>query len=90
MTTEESNPRITLNLTEGGLLELWLNETGRALLIKELQNLSEKWDHLHFDPEGRGDLRVSKIPYRETDRILDWGKIYLRPDEWDARYFPHS
>ena len=27
--------------------------------------------------------------YRQGDRVLEWGKVYLRPDEWDEKYFPH-
>jgi len=30
-------PRITLNLTADGELEIWLNPEGRDLLVKELQ-----------------------------------------------------
>jgi hypothetical protein len=21
--------------------------------------------------------------------MLEWGKVYLRTDEWDQKYFPH-
>lgn len=87
--TAEQAPRITFSLTETGTLELYLNEAGRDLLVKQLQALNEQQEHFHFDPEGTVGLEVGRIPYRDTDRILDWGKVYFRLDEWDARYFPH-
>ena len=86
---DDAGPRITFSLTESGVLELWLNNLGRELLIQKLQALDRSNDHFHFDPDGMIDLKVSTIPYRDTDRILDWGKVYLRPDEWDLQYYPH-
>jgi hypothetical protein len=82
--------RITFNLTAGGELEIWLNEQGRDLLVKELQHLSEKWDHFHFGPKDLpSEVQVSSITYRADDRILEWGRVYFRPDVWDRQYFPH-
>lgn len=81
--------RITVNVTAGGVLEVWLNEEGRDLLVRELQSLDAKHDHLHLAPEGMGDVGVSTRPYRPDDKVLDWGKIYFRLDEWDQKYFPH-
>lgn len=44
-------PRITINTNKEGELELWVNELGRDLLVRELQHLSERSDHFHFGPE---------------------------------------
>jgi hypothetical protein len=43
--------RITVNLNAGGVFEIWMNEEGRDLLVRELQGLSEKNDHLHLMPK---------------------------------------
>ena len=32
---------------------------------------------------------MQTVPYRESDRVIDWGKVMFRPDKWDAEYFPH-
>ena len=83
-------PRITINSTEEGELEIWLNEAGRDLLVKELQQLSESSDHFHLGPEALdGEVPVQTRAYREGDQIIEWGKVMLRPDEWDAEHFPH-
>jgi hypothetical protein len=81
--------RITLNLTVGGELEIWLNEEGRDLLVRKLQALGETNDHFHLAPSGMGEVEVSKRPYQPTDRVIEWGKVLFRTDEWDRRYFPH-
>ena len=81
--------RITINLTPEGELEIWLNEQGRDLLVRELQHLSEKRDHFHLGPSETGEVEVSSRPYRSNDRILEYGKVYFRPDAWDREYFPH-
>jgi hypothetical protein len=83
-------PRITISTTETGELEIWLNEAGRDLLVKELQHLSEKSDHFHLGPEELGgEVPVQSRAYREGDRVVDWGKVLFRPDHWDRQYFPH-
>jgi hypothetical protein len=81
--------RITVNLAASGVFEIWLNEQGRDLLVKELQNLSEKWDHFHLGPADTGEVVVSSRPYRPDDTVFECGKVYLRPDAWDKQYFPH-
>jgi hypothetical protein len=83
------NARITINLTADGELEVWLNEEGRDLLVQELQHLSEKSDHFHFGPVDIGEVEVRSRPYRPDDKILEFGKVYFRPDAWDRQYFPH-
>ncbi len=83
-------PRITINTNADGELEIWLNEAGRNLLVRELQHLSERSDHFHLGPEELdGEVPVQSRPYRESDRIIESGKVMFRPDEWDARYYPH-
>jgi hypothetical protein len=83
-------PRITININAEGELEISLNEAGRDLLVRELQQLSHRSDHFHFGPEEYGgEVPVQTRAYGEGDQIIEWGKVMLRPDEWDARYFPH-
>ena len=83
-------PRITINSNTDGELEIWLNEAGRDLLVTELQQLSEGSDHFHLGPEEfGGEVPVQTRPYRDGDKIIEWGKVMLRPDRWDAEYFPH-
>jgi hypothetical protein len=43
-------PRITMNVTAGGVLEIWLNREGRDLFVRELQALDETNDHFHMMP----------------------------------------
>jgi hypothetical protein len=81
--------RITVNMNKAGELEIWLNEEGRDLLVRELQQLSQKNDHFHIMPEPMGDVGVSGRAYRDDDTLIEWGKAMFRPDEWDAIYFPH-
>jgi hypothetical protein len=79
-------PRITLNMTAGGELEIWVNETGRDRLVQELQALNERNDHFHL---GWFEVEVSARAYRPTDTIIEYGKVLFRTDEWDRRFFPH-
>lgn len=81
-------PRITLSM-KGETLEIWLNEAGRDLLVKELSHLSERWDHVHLSANWPAEVDLATIPYREHDKIIDEAKIYLRLDEWDKKHFPH-
>lgn len=83
--------RITMNLTSDGVLELWLNEEGRDLLVRELQALDMRNEHFQLGSwEGAGaDLQLSTRAYRPTDTVLEAGKVMLRTDEWDRTYFPH-
>ncbi len=83
-------PRITLSTNKDGELEIWLNEAGRDLLVKELAGLNTKNDHFHFGPEEfDGEVPTQSRAYRESDQLLEWGKVLFRPDEWDQKYFPH-
>ena len=83
-------PRITINTSADGEMEIWINEAGRDLLVRGLQQLSETRDHFHFGPEELdAEVPVQSLAYREGDRVIEFGKVMFRLDEWDARYFPH-
>jgi len=83
-------PRLTVNLTNNGVLEVWLNEAGRDLFVEKLRNLSRENDHFHLQPEGFGDdVPTQSRVYRKGDQVLKWGKVLFRPDDWDREYFPH-
>ncbi len=88
-------PRVTVCLRPDGTFEILLNEVGRDLLVKELLVLDRRWDHFHLDHyhdadlTDRTDLPLSPIAYREGDRVLECGKVLLRPDDWDEEHFPH-
>jgi hypothetical protein len=83
-------PRITISKNKDRELEIWLNEAGRDLLVKELNALSERNDHFHLSPSSSPlDVPIRTIPYRDTDEVFEWGKVLFRPDQWDARVFPH-
>jgi len=81
--------RITLSMTEDGLLEIWMNREGRDELVRQLTMLDERDEHLHLEAGELGDIEVSTVPYRPTDKIIESGKIMFRTDEWDRQYFPH-
>jgi len=80
-------PRITMSLTASGELEIWLNEKGRDLLVRELLKLNEKNEHFHLFPDG--ELDTSTIAYRATDKIIWSGKVLFRTDECDRKHYPH-
>ena len=79
-------PRITINTTKDGEIEIWLNSSGRDLLVSELLALNERWDHFHFNPE---EVKASNKAYRPTDTVYEYGKVYFRTEEWDKEHFPH-
>jgi hypothetical protein len=83
------NARITVNLTPEGELQIWLNEQGRDLLVRELQRLSERNDHFHLGPDEAGEVAVSSIPYEPDHKLLEYGKVLFRTDAWDRQYYPH-
>jgi hypothetical protein len=66
-----------------------MNEEGRALLLRELQLLSDRDDHFHLGTYEGSEVRLSAKAYRPTDTIIHTGKIYFRTDEWDRTHFPH-
>jgi hypothetical protein len=81
-------PRVTINLTPSGELEIWLNPQGRDLLVRELQNLNEEWEHFHMAPFDLGEVELQTIPYRSTDTLISRGKVLFRRDEWDRKSYP--
>lgn len=82
-------PRITMNTTPDGELELWINEQGRDLLVRERMSLSEQSEHFHLGSFDGAEVRVGERAYRPTDTILHLGKVTFRRDEWDRVHFPH-
>ncbi len=83
-------PRITLSLTADGQFEMSLNEAGRDELIELLQSLDRDQEHFHLAPaDSNMDCAISEIPYRSTDSVISYGKVVLRPDDWDREHFPH-
>ena len=83
-------PRITISHTESGELEIWLNEAGRDLLVKELNDLSPDSanDHFHLGAFEGAEVETRSVPCRPTDRIVWTGKVIFRTDEQDAEHFP--
>ena len=83
------NPRITISRTDKGELEIWLNETGRDLLVSKLLGLDEISDHFHLGTYETAEIEMNDRAYRPTDEIVDAAKVFFRTDDWDQRYFPH-
>jgi hypothetical protein len=87
--------RITVSVRPDGYFEIYVNEAGRELLIKELEGLNQRRDHFHLDHYDDADIAdatdvaLSPIPYRADDRVLLNGRVLFRLDEWDVKYFPH-
>jgi hypothetical protein len=83
-------PRITINLTADGEFQIWLNEEGRDLLVRELQRLNERDEHFHLMPKDMdGHVPTSSRPYHPSDKVLEWGKVLFRTDDWDKEHYPH-
>ncbi|HEX6217733.1 MAG TPA: hypothetical protein VFZ35_00485 [Sphingomicrobium sp.] len=80
--------RITIAMKEGEL-NVYVNEAGRDLLVKELTHLSRSSDHTHFGTWEGAEVELCDIPYAPGDDIVHAAKISLRPDDWDKTYFPH-
>lgn len=82
--------RVTLDINSAGEFELWLNPEGRDLLVRQLLALSETNEHFHMMPsEVPSGFEVSTRPCRPSDKLLEYGKVLFRLDEWDAKHFPH-
>jgi len=86
---DEMRPRITLLRTDEGVIELFFNEAGKALLISEIGRLGETNDHLHMSTEGYAEIELSEIPYRPTDEVIGDMKLLFRTDDSDREFFPH-
>lgn len=82
--------RITISRDKRGHVQIHLNEAGRDALVRALQMLSREDDHIHLAPEEfDGEVPTREVSYQEGDEVMAWGKILFRPDDWDARHFPH-
>ncbi len=82
-------PRITISLTPEGELEIFLNETGREQLIRELQKLDHRHEHFHLSVDEGAEVELTSKPYDPDDKIVEYAKVLFRPDEWDRQYYPH-
>jgi hypothetical protein len=78
-----------MNLTANGEFEMYLNDEGRNVLIRELQSLNERAEHFHLGAWGDAEIKLSRNAYRPTDKIIGAAKILFRTDEWDRQYYPH-
>jgi hypothetical protein len=38
---------------------------------------------------GDAEVPINAIPYQQDDKLIHAVKVLFRPDERDARYFPH-
>jgi hypothetical protein len=61
MGTMSMNPRLTINTTHDDQFEIWINEAGRDLLVKQLLALNENNEHFHL-----GDWPGVEVPTRWT------------------------
>ena len=89
-------PRITIAYTRGDGGEpdealLYVNTEGRDLLISELRHLDERSDHFHLQAEDwDAEVPLQTTPYvPHREQTFSVAKVMLRPDHWDAEYFPH-
>jgi hypothetical protein len=84
--------RITISVRDDNFVEIYLNEEGRDLLVRELQRLSANNDHLHLAPQQyqMADIELRSHPYRADDKVIEWGKILFRLDAWDKEHYPHT
>ncbi len=82
-------PRLTMNIDSDGVFEIWMNEAGRDLLVRELQSLNDRDDHFHLGSYEGSEVRLSTKAYRPTDTMVHAGKIHFRTDAWDRAHFPH-
>jgi len=90
-----AKPLITVAYTRGedgqpDEVLFYMNPEGRDLLVKELSNLDERWDHIHLqDEESTIELPLQTKAYRADEQIVYAVKMMLRPEEWDRKHFPH-
>jgi hypothetical protein len=36
-----------------------------------------------------GHVPTSSLPYHPSDKVLEWGKVLFRTDDWDREHYPH-
>lgn len=75
-----------------GAIEMFLNEEGVDLLVRELKSLSKQNDHCHlFAPEwGDGSGPLNLVAYDGSASTVGHLKILFRPDDWDREHYPHT
>lgn len=81
--------RITVSTTKDGQFEIWLNEAGRDLLVKQLLSLNENNEHLHLGCWPGVDIELAEQSYRPGDTVVGAGEILFRTDAWDREHYPH-
>ena len=91
-----AKPRITIAYTKGDdgqpdEVLFYLNPEGRDLLVNELNRLNERSEHFHLqDEDWSGEVPLQVKAYvPEREHVVSAAKMMLRPDHWDAEYFPH-
>jgi len=68
--------RITINIASSGVLEIWLNEEGRNLQVRELQALNQNNDRFHLMPgDVPSDIELSTRAYRPTSGDVGHSRI---------------
>ena len=83
-------PRITFTMNKDGELLIWINEVGRDMLVDLLKSMDSRNDHFHLAPRDEdADAPLSTIPYSDDQVVVQYAKVMLRLDTWDAKYFPH-
>ena len=80
-------PRITMSMTADGELEIWINEAGRDLLVRELQALNERSWHFHLGAFEGAEVEMQDRLYRDTDILVAAAKVIFRTDEQDESHF---
>ncbi len=85
------SPHITIDTTAEGEVEIWLNEEGRDLLVKELNALgmNKNNDHFHMGSWEGAEVKIGAIAYRPGDKIVHAAKVIFRTDAEAGRFFPH-
>jgi len=82
-------PRITISLRQDGELEIFVNESGRDLLLAELSHLSRDSDHFHLGVGEHSEVELQPVAYKDGETLIEQAKVMFRPDDWDREYFPH-
>lgn len=82
-------PRFTISLSKNNVIELYINEIARDILIQQLTGLNKTSDHVHLSANWPAEIELSEKKYTSSDTVFTEAKILLRPDEWDKEYYPH-
>jgi len=82
-------PRITISISANDEFEGLSQRRGTRPPVKKLQALSERNDHFHLGPDESWEIQISTRAYQADEKIIQYGKVLFRTDEWDRKYFPH-